>query len=129
MYELFYFSVNSINDVYKEFRSFNKIIDFIHDNCFNDITCEPFDNIVYLLSYDHEDTCNNPIIIDSCIGTILDHLESMKLLTIFDEKQSKYYRRYFFQEYKSYEEAYKSALNMRETSSLCYSKQFNEKLN
>ena len=129
MYELFYFSVNSINDVYNEFISFNKIIDFIHDKCFDDITCEPFDNIVYLLSYDHEDVCNNPIIIDSSIGTILDHLESMKLLTIFDEKQSKYYRRYFFREYKSYEEAYKSALNMREASSLCYSKKFNEKLN
>jgi hypothetical protein len=110
-----------------EFKKFNTMLDFILEQCFDEES-EPEDNVVYLLSYSHTDNRGNevsiddPIIVDRCIGYIISQLEMLKLchFELVDDKYNKYYNTYYLQKYGSYEEAYKVALSMKETSELCY---------
>ena len=125
MKKLHYADISNNEDIpCYEFKTFNKLIDFISDKMFNE-DLQPYSNIVYLLTYE-EKGVNGAVVIDECCGEILDHLEAMKKFDLgeFSDglRKSKYYNNYFLQEYESYEDAYRVALDMREISELCYNK-------
>lgn len=65
-------------------------------------------NVVFLLAFEDNDGHSEIFVFD-------------KYSQIFDSKCLGVYNKVFLQEYESYEEAYKVALDMREPNPLCYS--------
>ena len=71
---------------------------------------------VYLFTYDLPDESESEIIITSKIYMIADFLEQSTFWGL-DVLET-----FYLQEFDSFEEAYKVALSMKETSPLCYNK-------
>lgn len=100
-YQLHYAKLENDGDVpLLEFKSFVKMVRHIDAT-----TISRHKDRVYLIAVEIADVI------------IIEH----NLLTVFSLiEKFKGYRVFFFQEYASYEEAYKVALDMREPNKLCY---------
>jgi hypothetical protein len=106
-YELHYAKLDLQGEIpCYEFQRFQDLINWIFDK-YDEFTKY---NMVFLMAAEGENF--DEVLIGEDIGIIVEQME------VISEYLDQY--KYFLQEYSSYEEAYKVALSMKETSALCY---------
>ena len=103
MFKLHYAELNSNDVVCYDFKNHSEMIDFIDEKCVH-----RNGKVVWLFGKGE----STDIFISENHLSIQDFLSKKYLWNVSDD--------YFLQEYTSFSEAYKVALNMVETSPLCY---------
>jgi len=113
-YELHYAPLELNGDIEKfETKVYNNLVDAVKQRM-----CYDLMDVVFLLAFEPENKKYAEIVITENLSFIVELFEG----GLFgDLDLSIDVQRVFIQEYKSYEEAYKVALNMKEESPLCYS--------
>ena len=110
MITLSYFKANETKQLLSAFTGGGELIDFLLEI--------KRKNTVFLLGIEKKDD-NKALVMDEVFIS-----ESLSSIMYFIECNTKKYENdevdIFLQEYLSYEEAYKVALSMKETSALCY---------
>jgi len=106
MFKLHYASLDLGNNDIPcfEFQKHSQMVDFIDEKCIN-----RNGQVVWLLA--KKDSTD--VFISECHLSIQDYFTRKYLWNISDD--------YFLQEYQSFEDAYRVALDMSEISPLCYS--------
>ena len=99
-------SYENFNIPEMNFEDINSIIDFL-----NDVQDYDQKDTVYVFGTCLNNEINEELFIHHKLNTFVDYLKQYE----FKSKE-----RFFLHEYDSYEEAYKVALDMRESNPLCY---------
>ena len=119
-YELHYAAFNLTGDIpCAEFKEFSHLITYIDGNILNRVSRKP---VIYLMAITLENQTPQQ---ESEFEILVTKFPDMvgRFLILLDEwaLKQKHNAKIFLQEYESFEDAYKVALDMRECSPLCYS--------